>query len=761
MKINAKKDKKYQYSYITNENENKTITLASKIIVYILLYLAFSIEYINFVPLEFKYHIVIMAIGLISVILLALTSKFEKLKKYVSYIPFAGLIATFIICSPKNIYAGLLGTLNYQISRWNLEYDDGRALFQSGLISKASIAQFAVFVAFIAAHFVFILVKKAKGIPIILMIAIYFVPSLIMNNFNCFAFSLAIIAYAASVMSSTKTGDLKRRIIWTLIIAIALLSLSFMVGNTESQYITDLREQQKQIVNDIRFGTDSLPSGDLSKADELLADNDKRLEVKSEWAKDIYLRGYVGGKYKNGKWEALPNSSYGGENSGMLKWLGDNDFSSQFQFSNYDSLSQNDDKKNKITIKNVGAKRNYIYAPYSCQNFGETDMYQNKDANLKSASFFGSKNYSYNEISSNNPAEIMTLAVWFESPENGKQESFIKSEKVYRNFVYNSYLTVDSELYNCVNDMFYKDVDDSVKDSILSVTERIRTVFEEETQYVEIPKTAPKDTDPIKWFLTDYKKGNSIYYAAAGVEAFRMAGFPARYVEGYLFNNTNPKNETTLLTSQDAHAWVEVYMDGIGWLPIDVTPGYYYDTFALIELVAKPKEVEKTQKDKNNFEQKLKLDNDTNGDKKGDNKKSDTKLIVLGVIAFILIILSCLAVIAFIVMLVLYSKFAKKINNKDPKVRQQSYCAQISQMLKYDKIDFILGKDAIDSAKRLHELRPEIEEDEYMRIVELIEKMTYGEMILEPFEERVLAIFCKKYFGLITAHPFKARKMNK
>ena len=40
--------------------------------------------------------------------------------------------------------------------------------------------------------------------------------------------------------------------------------------------------------------------------------------------------------------------------------------------------------------------------------------------------------------------------------------------------------------------------------------------------------------------------------------------------------------------------WAEVYFDGIGWLPVDVTPGYYYDAVKLQQMVATPDMVHKT-----------------------------------------------------------------------------------------------------------------------------------------------------------------------
>ena len=48
------------------------------------------------------------------------------------------------------------------------------------------------------------------------------------------------------------------------------------------------------------------------------------------------------------------------------------------------------------------------------------------------------------------------------------------------------------------------------------------------------------------------------------------------------------------VSGSNAHAWAEVYFDGIGWLPVDVTPGYYYDALTLQQMVNLPEDVKKT-----------------------------------------------------------------------------------------------------------------------------------------------------------------------
>ena len=72
-------------------------------------------------------------------------------------------------------------------------------------------------------------------------------------------------------------------------------------------------------------------------------------------------------------------------------------------------------------------------------------------------------------------------------------------------------------------------------------------------------------------FLTTGKAGFCQQYAAALGVMLRVAGIPARVVVGY----THPApdvNGRFQVTSDDAHAWVEAYFTGIGWLPFDPTP---------------------------------------------------------------------------------------------------------------------------------------------------------------------------------------------
>ena len=79
----------------------------------------------------------------------------------------------------------------------------------------------------------------------------------------------------------------------------------------------------------------------------------------------------------------------------------------------------------------------------------------------------------------------------------------------------------------------------------------------------------PQDRDFVSYFLLDSREGYCSYFASAMAVLCRAAGLPARYVEGYTLEAV--PGEEVVLTGENAHAWVEVYFNGVGWLSFDPT----------------------------------------------------------------------------------------------------------------------------------------------------------------------------------------------
>ena len=63
-----------------------------------------------------------------------------------------------------------------------------------------------------------------------------------------------------------------------------------------------------------------------------------------------------------------------------------------------------------------------------------------------------------------------------------------------------------------------------------------------------------------------------MHYASAATLMLRAMGIPARYVTGYVADV--PSSGHVNVPDSAAHAWVEVYIPGYGWEPVEVTPAY-------------------------------------------------------------------------------------------------------------------------------------------------------------------------------------------
>jgi hypothetical protein len=77
--------------------------------------------------------------------------------------------------------------------------------------------------------------------------------------------------------------------------------------------------------------------------------------------------------------------------------------------------------------------------------------------------------------------------------------------------------------------------------------------------------------DSVDDFLFTSRRGFCGHYASAFAVMMRAAGIPARIVTGYLGGAQNPYGDYWIIRQSDAHAWVEVWIDGDGWLRIDPT----------------------------------------------------------------------------------------------------------------------------------------------------------------------------------------------
>ncbi len=143
--------------------------------------------------------------------------------------------------------------------------------------------------------------------------------------------------------------------------------------------------------------------------------------------------------------------------------------------------------------------------------------------------------------------------------------------------------------------------DASIQAKYFEAIEFVRNYLAQNTSYTLKPGKAPSGEDYVEYFLFTNKKGFCVHYATAATVMLRAMGVPARYVEGYVvttsdyigaevvdfqnYEQNNSYDGTSILEGPEvelniedtnAHAWVEVYLPGLGWQPIEMTAPYIY-----------------------------------------------------------------------------------------------------------------------------------------------------------------------------------------
>ncbi len=89
--------------------------------------------------------------------------------------------------------------------------------------------------------------------------------------------------------------------------------------------------------------------------------------------------------------------------------------------------------------------------------------------------------------------------------------------------------------------------------------------------YTETPPLPPEGVPPLVDFATTSKLGYCQHYAGTMAVMLRLLGIPARVAVG--FTSGRWSDGEWVVTDHQAHAWVEAWFVGYGWLPFDPTPG--------------------------------------------------------------------------------------------------------------------------------------------------------------------------------------------
>jgi transglutaminase-like putative cysteine protease len=151
-----------------------------------------------------------------------------------------------------------------------------------------------------------------------------------------------------------------------------------------------------------------------------------------------------------------------------------------------------------------------------------------------------------------------------------------QAETMYQAFVYQQYLDVPEEasqaLAPLVDELYQQlgDIPYTTETAYRLAAAQIAAALLADAAVYDLATPAKDDGEDFVAHFLEQGRGYCVHFATAGTLLLRRCGVPARYVEGYVADLDDTGSAT--VRDYDAHAWVEIYLDGYGWYPVEMTP---------------------------------------------------------------------------------------------------------------------------------------------------------------------------------------------
>lgn len=556
----------------------------------------------------------------------------DKYKK-ILYLSTAGVSLLLFLLNAEKIIDGFkvfLNTLTTLFSRFSSSIDPTESirLTRSGLLS-ANTAFFAFLGVLLCFLIAFTLIKLNPLWPTILVTVPIFSLCLIfikrVPDTNP-VFIFLIFLAAINITNLIRQGDSKRGAKMSLIfIPIMLIFLLFVsaVFSSDNYERTDFASDiysffsekipltakkhttSKESEGSREYSNYSEDSFDTSKPETSKPETSEPINIKDEFLNvdlknanpnnrtgkvilrvntdktgEMLLRGFSLGKYTGTNWEQFDDYSLSKLNIQTIVRPIDNIYNAQslvcpISLATYTAMISDSKIQNYVGINDMTKGGEVVYTPYypAFSNLNSL-YYYNDSVILYEDNYSSSKNvnpiYAFDVFDCNNIADDNT------NNQARKNKNYLSSRQIENNYkkqVYQFYTQINSSaksfLYDYINGDDFANITDREE-----LVEAVKNYVKNCAKYsLDVPKT-PAGKDYMQYFLTESREGYCMHFATTATLIFRTLGVPARYVSGYSVDIKDSQiNSRVDVTDRSAHAWTEVYFDGIGWIPVDVTPG--------------------------------------------------------------------------------------------------------------------------------------------------------------------------------------------
>ena len=130
----------------------------------------------------------------------------------------------------------------------------------------------------------------------------------------------------------------------------------------------------------------------------------------------------------------------------------------------------------------------------------------------------------------------------------------------------------DDPRYRALSDIIVRNVDPRFTGDDVVKALYIKSWLEKEGYYTQKNRHID-EKDPVASFLFGSLRGYCVHFAHSAVYLLRSQGIAARVAIGYAVDDKlSGTNSAVLILGSMAHAWPEFYVDGVGWVTLDIYP---------------------------------------------------------------------------------------------------------------------------------------------------------------------------------------------
>lgn len=422
---------------------------------------------------------------------------------------------------------------------------DGTSLWLTGIVAGLLLAMMSV------------VLSRVPTLTAVLLAALSVAAAFVQPDFLLLA--AAAIALLMLTWQKNKNAVSAASFLLVGVIVAGIAAIFLQTGTMQA-----LSQSAKDSLHHWRYekAEEVLPEGDLSEPVVKTESTDTILSVTADTAQTLYLRGFVGDSYENGVWSTL-DAEAAAEEKDLFYWLHQSGFYPQSQLASAARLMGNY-QSGSVSVQNLTGCSLYRYEPCTVlperAGLAKTKI---QPSSIETSGLRGERGYSY-EVVSDAQTLLPELLDFLQNDTSDGVKSYLQMESAYREFVYSYALTVSAEFRAQLG---------AVLDSCCESYGPADSLTKEQAQTAALAflELCFDGSGNIALPLTDTADGTTYQYATVAALALRYYGIPARYVEGYTVKAA--ENEPTSVDANEAGAWVEVYQDGIGWLPLALTPG--------------------------------------------------------------------------------------------------------------------------------------------------------------------------------------------